>query len=50
LIYAEALWREEDLPEAQTFQKADANFQSGEPLLKCWLDPHYRDDEVAHHP
>jgi len=40
----------EDLPEAQAFQKSDVHFQSGEALPRCWLDPHYRDDEVAHHP
>lgn len=40
----------EDLPDPENFQKADVLFQSGEPLPKCWLDAHYRDDEVAHHP
>ncbi|MGV6818498.1 MAG: hypothetical protein ACWA44_14675 [Thiotrichales bacterium] len=36
----------EDLPEPQDFNKADVAFQSGEPLPKCWVDPHYRDDEL----
>ncbi|MFM1892543.1 MAG: hypothetical protein RLZ44_1620 [Pseudomonadota bacterium] len=32
----------EDLPDPAKFAKADLVFPSGEPLPKCWLDPHYR--------
>ncbi len=39
----------EDLPEAQMFKKEDVVFQSGEPLPRCWVDEHYRDEEIAHH-
>ena len=39
----------EDLPPLQSFKKADLGFQSGESLPRCWLDPHYRDDEIKHH-
>ncbi|NBC13031.1 MAG: acetyltransferase [Gammaproteobacteria bacterium] len=33
------------------FDKAKLRFASGEPLPRCWTDPHYRDAEVeaAHH-
>ena len=40
----------EDLPDTQSFQKTEVDFQSGESLPRCWLDEHYRDDEVAHLP
>lgn len=36
----------EDLPEAEKFKKSDVTFQSGEFLPKCWLDSHYRDEEL----
>jgi len=36
----------EDLPEPEKFTKSDIYFQSGEFLPKCWLDPHYRDEEL----
>jgi hypothetical protein len=36
----------EDLPEPEKFMKTDICFQSGELLPKCWLDPHYRDEEL----
>ena len=39
----------EDLPPVQVFKKADVQFQSGEPLPKCWTDAHYRDDELKRH-
>ena len=26
-----------------SFRKSDLQFASGEPLPKCWTDPHYRD-------
>lgn len=32
----------EELPDPAKFDKADLVFPSGEPLPKCWLDPHYR--------
>ena len=28
------------------FKKSDLVFTSGEELPQCWLDPHYRDDEL----
>jgi len=28
------------------FKKSDLIFTSGEELPLCWLDPHYRDDEL----
>ncbi len=37
----------EDLPDPQKFKKTDVQFQSGEPLPRCWMDPHYRDNELA---
>ncbi|MFW5452539.1 hypothetical protein [Thioalkalivibrio sulfidiphilus] len=36
----------EDLPEPEAFTKADMIFPSGEPLPRCWLDIHYRDNEL----
>ena len=32
----------EELQEPETFLKADLIFPSGEPLPRCWLDPHYK--------
>lgn len=32
----------EELQDPETFAKADLMFPSGEPLPRCWLDPHYR--------
>ncbi len=34
--------RGEELPDPTTFQKKDLEFLSGEPLPRCWTDPHYR--------
>jgi hypothetical protein len=31
----------EELQEPELFCKADLVFVSGEPLPRCWLDPHY---------
>ena len=28
------------------FKKSDLNFLSGEPLPRCWTDPHYSDAEL----
>jgi hypothetical protein len=36
----------EDLPDPEPFAKANVAFPSGEPLPRCWLDMHYRDDEL----
>lgn len=38
--------RGEDLPEAERFAKARLVFPSGEPLPRCWRDPHYRSREL----
>ncbi|HHJ12053.1 MAG TPA: acetyltransferase [Chromatiales bacterium] len=38
----------EDLPDPEDFAKADVVFPSGEPLPRCWVDLHYRDDELRH--
>lgn len=32
----------EELPDPTKFTKDELVFPSGEPLPKCWLDPHYR--------
>jgi hypothetical protein len=36
----------EELPEPEQFRKSDVVFPSGEPLPRCWLDVHYRDNEL----
>jgi len=36
----------EDLQDPEKFAKSDLEFLSGEALPQCWLDMHYRDDEV----
>lgn len=36
----------EDVPPAESFAKGDVVFCSGEPLPRCWVDVHYRDDEL----
>ena len=36
----------EELPEPSCFDKARVCFPSGEPLPRCWVDVHYRDDEL----
>ncbi|HFE32101.1 MAG TPA: acetyltransferase [Gammaproteobacteria bacterium] len=33
----------EEMQEPREFAKADLVFPSGEPLPRCWVDPHYRD-------
>ncbi len=33
----------EEMQDAESFNKADLQFPSGESLPRCWLDPHYRD-------
>ena len=36
----------EEAQDPDKFKKSDLNFLSGEPLPRCWTDPHYRDDEL----
>ena len=36
----------EELQEPETFAKSDLVFLSDEALPKCWVDVHYRDDEL----
>ena len=32
----------EELQDPAPFRKAELEFPSGEPLPRCWIDPHYR--------
>jgi hypothetical protein len=34
----------EEVQDPETLKKAELLFPSGEPLPKCWTDPHYRDN------
>lgn len=36
----------EEAQDPERFKKTDLNFLSGESLPQCWLDSHYRDDEI----
>ena len=36
----------EEAQEAEPFSKGELVFPSGETLPRCWVDPHYRDDEI----
>lgn len=36
----------EEVQDPDSFNKQDLLFLSGERLPRCWLDPHYRDDEL----
>ena len=36
----------EDPQDPERFNKQDLCFLSGEPLPRCWVDPHYRDEEL----
>ena len=38
----------EDMPEPEEFAKETLRFPSGEKLPACWIDSHYRDDEIRH--
>jgi hypothetical protein len=38
----------EDIPESEMFGKSNVCFPSGEELPRCWVDVHYRDDEIHH--
>ncbi len=33
----------EELQDPAGFAKAELEFPSGEPLPRCWVDPHYRE-------
>ncbi len=35
----------EELQDAEPFNKSDLIFPSGEDLPRCWVDPHYRDNQ-----
>lgn len=49
-LHVRPQWGEEE-QEAEIYSKTDLCFPSGEDLPRCWLDEHYRDEEVAkHHP
>jgi hypothetical protein len=37
----------EEPQDPSRFEKAKLRFASGEPLPRCWTDPHYRDAEVS---
>ena len=37
---------DEEAQEADPFSKGGLVFPSGETLPRCWVDPHYRDDEI----
>jgi hypothetical protein len=32
----------EELQDPEKFSKLELEFPSGEPLPRCWMDPHYR--------
>lgn len=36
----------EEAQETELFAKAELIFPSGERLPRCWVDSHYRDDEI----
>ena len=36
----------EEMQDPENFPKLDLKFPSGEDLPKCWVDSHYRDQEV----
>ena len=36
----------EEVQDSDIFKKRDLVFLSGEELPRCWLDPHYRDNEL----
>lgn len=38
----------EELQDPEKFEKGKLVFLSDEPLPKCWVDPHYRDDQLHH--
>ena len=36
----------EEVQDSEKFEKLDLIFLSGENLPQCWLDVHYRDEEI----
>ena len=36
----------EEVQEPERFKKTNLIFLSGEKLPKCWIDPHYRNNEL----
>ncbi|MDE1460742.1 acetyltransferase [Spartinivicinus poritis] len=36
----------EEIQDPEKFSKQNLIFQSGEPLPRCWIDPHYREAEL----
>lgn len=36
----------EEAQDPEKFRKSELVFQSGEDLPRCWIDPHYRDQEL----
>lgn len=38
----------EEVQDPETFSKSNLQFLSGEDLPECWLNAHYRDDELNH--
>jgi len=38
--------RGEEVQDPEKFDKSNLQFLSGEDLPACWLDAHYRDDEL----
>jgi hypothetical protein len=36
----------EEVQDPEQFKKSNLQFLSGEDLPECWLDSHYRDDEL----
>ncbi|WP_206019976.1 acetyltransferase [Pseudomaricurvus alkylphenolicus] len=39
----------EEQQDPEPFLKAELAFLSGEHLPKCWVDPHYRDEDWLNH-
>lgn len=39
----------EEVQDPDKFKKDELVFLSGEALPRCWVDPHYRDDELKRH-
>lgn len=37
----------EEVQDPEKFEKTNLQFLSGEQLPKCWLDAHYRDNEIS---
>ena len=44
--YTRRLTFGEEIQDPEKFNKSDLMFLSGEALPRCWMDSHYRDDEV----